>query len=74
MKNINIKISPLDAIGRLFSFLGIYSMVFGLYQLWKIDNKMWKYGFIVAAGAMAVTIGFAIAYDCGIHKKDSEDE
>ncbi|RHQ81609.1 hypothetical protein [Clostridium sp. AF22-10] len=74
MKKIDIKVSKLDVIGKLLRFIGFYLLIFGLYQLYGINNEMWWYGFIVATGAMAVTIGFAIACDCGIHDKDSEDE
>lgn len=74
MKKIDIKINKLDVIGKLLSLMGIYILIFGLRQLWELNNEMWWYGFIVATGAMAVTIGFAIACDCGIHDKNSEDE
>ena len=69
MKKIDIKIRKLDVIGKLLNFIGFYLLIFGLYQLYEINNEMWWYGFIVAT-----TIGFAIACDCGIHDKDSEDE
>ena len=74
MKKIEVKISKLDVIGKLLSFIGLYLLIFGLRQLWEINNEMWWYGFIVATGAMATTIGFAIACDCCIHNRDSEDE
>lgn len=74
MKKIEVKISKLDVIGKLLSFIGLYLLIFGLRQLWEINNEMWWYGFIVATGAMATTIGFAIACDCGIHDKNSEDK
>ena len=74
MKKIDIKINKLDIIGKLLSFIGLYLLILGLRQLWEINNEMWWYGFIVATGAMAATIGFVIACDCGIHNKNSEDE
>lgn len=74
MKKIDVKISKLDVIGKLLSFIGLWLLIFGLRELWELNNEMWWYGFIVATGAMAATIGFAIDCDCGIHKNDSEDE
>ena len=62
MKKIDIKIRKLDVIDKLLNFIGFYLLIFGLYQLYEINNEMWWYGLIVATGAMATTIGFAIAF------------